>query len=70
MTIFHVKAACELFNIPLYFLVQTDQRIEKKHFLRFYDALIQLTDAELDKQIDDYLKPNESLQINDEEESK
>ena len=70
MTIFHVKAACELFNIPLYFLVQTDQRIEKKHFLRFYDALIQLTDSELDKQIDDYLKPNESLQINDEEESK
>ncbi len=70
MTIHHAKAASELFDIPLFFLVQTDKEIDTDHYLKFRDALPNWSEAQLDRQIRDYLKPNYDLTIPDEEESK
>ena len=59
MTIFHAKAASELFNIPLFFLVQTDIEIDYSHYLRFCDSLSDFTDSDIDSQLRYYDAPNE-----------
>ena len=59
MTIFHAKAASELFNIPLFFLVQTDIEIDYSHYLRICDSLSDFTDSDIDSQLRYYDAPNE-----------